>query len=400
MRSPTSKEDYGASVRILKRLHPVLIAFQATIDEGSVSRHAGLAPLQLNPCFSPGVPRAGVPCYPSGVDMRPLGPFALAALVCVAADLDAAPPRPRHPGPAPAPASTEGSTRDGVVLLRAPGPEQILLRAGTFTMGSDDADFAEAMSLYPGWSRAGTDCKEVWFTAEQPAHQVYLSDYWIDRTEVTVARYRQCVASHGAAAPPYAEGGERFDRPELPVSLVTWNDARHFCDVGRRPPAHRGRVGARRPRPRPQGPGPARPREQRRAPQGPPLPVGQRLQPLPREPRRLGHRRPRRARRLPPELAPLGLLARTDGRPRASRTLAGSMQVAVADWFAPEYPAADAVNPKGPDMGDRRVVRGGSYMHGPAWLRSAARDKESPGERTPWIGFRCARDGAPRLSPD
>jgi formylglycine-generating enzyme required for sulfatase activity len=64
----------------------------------------------------------------------------------------------------------------------------------------------------------------------------------------------------------------------------------------------------------------------------------------------------------------------------------------VQDWFAPEYPMISAANPKGPDMGDMRVVRGGAYVHGRAWLRGAARDREPPAGRAPWVGFRCARD--------
>jgi formylglycine-generating enzyme required for sulfatase activity len=44
-------------------------------------------------------------------------------------------------------------------------------------------------------------------------------------------------------------------------------------------------------------------------------------------------------------------------------------------------------------MGEHRVVRGGSYAHARTWLRGAAREKESPGVRAPWLGFRCARDG-------
>ena len=81
-----------------------------------------------------------------------------------------------------------------------------------------------------------------------------------------------------------------------------------------------------------------------------------------------------------------------DGRtPEGIEDLAGNVQEWVADWYAPEYPKADAVNPKGPDAGERRVVRGGGYLHARAWLRGAARDKEGPGERMPWVGFRCAR---------
>src|SRR6202012_455470 len=46
---------------------------------------------------------------------------------------------------------------------------------------------------------------------------------------VTVGAYRRCVAAGRCVAAPYAGGGERFDRPDYPVTLVSWNDADAFC---------------------------------------------------------------------------------------------------------------------------------------------------------------------------
>jgi len=311
-----------------------------------------------------------------GGQLRLAAPLALAAAVCCAADLRAAPTR--HPAPPPAPVASEGVTGDGILVLRPPVPEQVLLRAGTFTMGSDDADFADAMSLCRLEPRRD-DCKEEWFAAEQSAHQVYLSDFWLDRREVTVARYRPCVAASVCAAPPYAEGGERFDRPEYPVVLVSWNDARRFCAWagGRLPTEAEWERAAR-------GLSDA-------AHTGRRYPWGDVYNPF------LSNHGAFAVEDLDAgdgflELAPVGSFP--DGRtPDGIEDLAGNAQEWVADWFAPEYPKADAVNPKGPDMGDRRVVRGGGYPHPRTRLRGAARDRESPSDRAPWIGFRCARDG-------
>ena len=214
------------------------------------------------------------------------------------------------------------------------------------------------------------------FSSEQAQHEVYLSDYWIDRTEVTVARYRRCVAAGPCAMPPYAEGGERFDRPSLPVVLVTWNDARRFCAwAGGRLPteaewerAARGGGAGRR------------------------YPWGNVYNPFLANHGAFGLE-DLDARDGFLELAPVGSFP--DGRtPEGLEDLAGNAQEWVADWFAPEYPKADSANPKGPDMGEMRVVRGGSYVHGRLWLRGAARDREPPNERAPWIGFRCARDAS------
>jgi formylglycine-generating enzyme len=297
--------------------------------------------------------------------------------LAVAAVAAAAPTR--HPAPLPSPPAAAGHTGDGVVVLRAPPAEQVLLRAGVFTMGSDDGEFADAVSLCrleP--NRDG--CREEWFVAEQPAHQVYLADYWIDRREVTVARYRGCVAGGACDPPPYDDGGERFDRPDFPVVLVTWNDARRFCSWtgGRLPTEAEWERAARGPS------DPARGGTGRRYPWGNvynPFVSNHGIFAVDDLDARDGFL----------EVAPVGSFP--DGRtPEGIEDLAGNVDEWVGDWFAPEYPRADAVNPKGPEMGERRVVRGGSYRNGRAWLRGASRDYQSPGDRLPWLGFRCARD--------
>ena len=79
-------------------------------------------------------------------------------------------------------------------------------------MGSTDVEIADALGtcrLEP----LRDDCRETWFLSEGAAHEVYVSDFGIDRTEVTVASYRQCVTAGYCALPPFAEGAERFDRP-------------------------------------------------------------------------------------------------------------------------------------------------------------------------------------------
>jgi formylglycine-generating enzyme required for sulfatase activity len=66
----------------------------------------------------------------------------------------------------------------------------------------------------------------------------------------------------------------------------------------------------------------------------------------------------------------------------------------VYDWFDPGYYqtcAEGCEDPRGPDEGSRRVVRGGSWGSS-AWLvRAAYRDGGSPGRRDGYLGFRLAR---------
>ena len=63
-----------------------------------------------------------------------------------------------------------------------------------------------------------------------------------------------------------------------------------------------------------------------------------------------------------------------------------------ADWYGAEYYATSpANNPTGPDSGNDRVLRGGSWGYWPGNARSATRDWNTPGDRGFGAGFRVSR---------
>jgi formylglycine-generating enzyme required for sulfatase activity len=69
------------------------------------------------------------------------------------------------------------------------------------------------------------------------------------------------------------------------------------------------------------------------------------------------------------------------------------------EWCWDRYGKYDAgvgvvTDPRGPDTGPARVLRGGSWRQGPNDCRSAARDKLPPDEHVKSAGFRVARSGA------
>lgn len=61
------------------------------------------------------------------------------------------------------------------------------------------------------------------------------------------------------------------------------------------------------------------------------------------------------------------------------------------------YSASPDVNPKGPQSGELRVVRGGSFLAGPRLHRCAARFSADPKTTSRTIGFRCVRRGDDRF---
>lgn len=64
-------------------------------------------------------------------------------------------------------------------------------------------------------------------------------------------------------------------------------------------------------------------------------------------------------------------------------------------WSADYHVKASRQNPVGPDMGDRRVMRGGSYLCHDSYCnryRVAARSSNTPDSSSGNMGFRCVRD--------
>jgi formylglycine-generating enzyme required for sulfatase activity len=67
------------------------------------------------------------------------------------------------------------------------------------------------------------------------------------------------------------------------------------------------------------------------------------------------------------------------------------MAGSVWEWVAEHHPEMSAVDPKGPESGQVRVLRGGSWLSNGPYLRTAYRHKIDPDWRNSHNGFRCAQ---------
>ncbi len=106
------------------------------------------------------------------------------------------------PTPTLAPGDTMTRPVDGMVMHFVP--------EGTFLMGAaeDDPDASQD---------------------EQPQHAVILGAYWMDETEVTVTQYKQCVAA-GACEAPYTR--TYYDSPtyaDYPMTFISWEQSTDYC---------------------------------------------------------------------------------------------------------------------------------------------------------------------------
>ena len=260
----------------------------------------------------------------------------------------------------PAAVAADPEPHAAVLRLRVARSPAVYLRPLAFEMGSSDEEVLAALvrcKREPLPDR----CDESTFASETPPHREHVAGIWMARTEVTVAEYARCVAVGRCAPAGFEGGGQRFQRPTLPVTLVTFDDAKRYCAFrgGRLPSEAEFESAAR---------GPMRRR----------YPWGQAYHPKLSNHGRLGVDASDASDGFA-ELAPVGSFP--DGAtPEGILDLAGNAAEWTLDAFTPDYGS--------PPIGER-AVRGGSFASSAAFLRGAARVGKSPETREPTLGFRC-----------
>jgi formylglycine-generating enzyme len=93
---------------------------------------------------------------------------------------------------------------NGIRLKDRAGIQWVFVKGGTFQMGSNNGE-----------------------DDEKPVHQVTVSDFYMAKTEVTVAQYRVFCKATGRTMPEPPHWGWLDDHP---IVYVSWNDCAAFCN--------------------------------------------------------------------------------------------------------------------------------------------------------------------------
>jgi formylglycine-generating enzyme required for sulfatase activity len=261
-------------------------------------------------------------------------------------------------------------------------PEMVAIPAGPFLMGSTDDDPA-----------ADDDGK--------PQHRVKLSEYHIGKYPVTNQEY-QAFIQDSDQAPPGIWDGDQYPegKGDHPVVYVTWYDAQAYCQwlsektgkAYRLPTEAEWEKAARGGLPSPEVGGGA-------GGGGFIYPWGDEWDPAKCNTEESGVG----------DTTPVGQYSPEGDSPYGCADMAGNVWEWCADWFDEDAykNREDGVqDPQGPEGGDYRVLRGGSYYNDHTIARAACRDWHDPlYDFDDYLGFRVAAssrsipEGGLSLSP-
>ena len=225
----------------------------------------------------------------------------------------------------------------------------ILVPEGTFIMGSDEGNYDE-----------------------MPQREVYLDAFYMDEYPVTNADYKKFIDETGYDPPNLSlHWSERYDwhermypegQGDRPVVIVRWVDAMAYCDwAGKRLPTEA---------------------EWEKAARG----TDARIWPWGNE-----WDGSRLACRGVGDTVPVGRYE--EGKsPYGCLDMAGNVWEWTADWYKDKYfREAPSKNPKGPEEGEHRVLKGGAWIHSDFSVRCAMRFHKQAGYCDNYIGFRCVK---------
>ena len=230
------------------------------------------------------------------------------------------------------------------------------------------------MALVPaGGFTMGTNAPSA-DTQQKPAHEVFVDAFEIDRNEVTAGDYKKCieagVCGKITSREPELISDEKYFatfKDDEPITEINWFNANRYCQwVGKRLPTEA---------------------EWEKAARGPKAYVNP-----------WGDREFKKGDAAigVPNVYPVGSFA-NDKSGYDVLDIAGNVTEWVADWYSRDYYRnSPQRNPKGPQDGAEKVVRGASWQTNikgdiTTSFFATSRFGVPPDRLTDIIGFRCAR---------
>jgi formylglycine-generating enzyme required for sulfatase activity len=230
--------------------------------------------------------------------------------------------------------STQIRAKDEMAMVFVPG--------GEFIMGSDEGS-----------------------ENEKPVHTVGVDAFWIDQTEVTDSMYASCVEAGACSEPeepnPLQVDAARYDA--YPVIHVSWFQANDYCNwVGGRLPTEAEWEKA------------ARGTDSRMYPWGDDEPTCQLAN----------------YESCFNGVSTVGSYS-AGASPFGALDMAGNVWEWVGDWYAEDYYIiSPSLNPLGPEIGQMKILKGGSWWWSLDITPMSSRFPAFPDEGSDEYGFRCA----------
>lgn len=202
---------------------------------------------------------------------------------------------------------------------------------------------------------------------EEPVHSVYLDSYWIAKTQITNAQFAKCVKEGVCTYSVSLKRNPRYTDPNYadhPVVYISWYQAQTYClwSGGKLPTEAEWEKAAR-------------------GPYGDEYAWGS------EEPSKDIYLT--NAHNKITDTTPVGLFVKGASY-YGVMDMGGNVREWVSDWYDPTYYLhSPQNNPKGPETGDTKVLKGASYLDPYDYSRAASRLDHKPSSPGATRGFRC-----------